>query len=442
MRHDRESFKTIDVADIKHTEPPRLRRAERRQIELRACDLESLLPEDHRARLVWEAVEQLDLSDFYAAVSTRLDTPGRPATDPKILLALWVYATSEAVGSARHLERLCTRDHAYIWLCGGVTVNRTMLAEFRVDHGDKLDALLTKLLAVLMNQGLLSLRRVAQDGVRVRASAGASSFRRRTTLEQHLQQAKDQVQTLKRELDDDPASSTSREKKSRERALARRKAKLERALAEMPKVEEAKARNPPKKGKRGTEARVSTTDPEARVMKMGDGGWRPAYNIQFATDTESRFIVGVDVLNVGSDGGQLLPMLDQLKARTGESPQDYLADGSYAKLSDVHALEHQGIRVFAPVPTPRREGVDRYARKNGDTELVAAWRARMGTEDAKKIYVERGATIETVNADLRAHRGLQQLPVRGRNKVKALALLHALTFNLLRLPRALLAAPV
>lgn len=440
MRRDLESFKTIDVADTKHKELPRLRRAERRQIELRACDLESLLPEDHRARLVWEAVEQLDLGDFYTAVSTRLDTPGRPGTDPKILLALWVYATSEAVGSARHLERLCTRDHAYMWLCGGVTVNRTMLAEFRVEHSDKLDALLTKLLAVLMNQGLISLRRVAQDGVRVRASAGAASFRRRATLEQHLEQAKEQVETLKRELDDDPAASASREQKARARAAADRKSRLERALEEMPKVEEAKARNPPKKGKRATEARVSTTDPEARVMKMGDGGWRPAYNIQLATDTESRLIVGVDVTNIGNDGGQLLPMLDQLKKRMGKAPDEYLADGGYTKLTDVHALEEQDIRLFAPVPTPRSAGIDPHARKPTDTDFTAAWRARMGTEEAKKIYVERGATIETVNADLRAHRGLQQLPVRGCDKAKALALLHALTFNLLRIPRGLLAA--
>lgn len=429
------------MTDTKHTERPRLRQAERRQIELRACDLESLLPEDHRARLVWEAVEQLDLSDFYDAVNTRLDTPGRPATDPKILLALWVYATSEAVGSARHLERLCTRDHAYMWLCGGVTVNRTMLAEFRVEHGDKLDALLTKLLAVLMNQGLISLKRVAQDGIRVRASAGAASFRRRATLEQHLEQAKEQVEALKREVDDDPAASTSRESKARERAAADRKAKLERALEEMPKVEEAKARNPPKKGKRVTQARVSTTDPEARVMKMGDGGWRPAYNIQLATDTHSRFIIGVDVINIGNDGGQLLPMLAQLQRRLGKAPDEYLADGSYAKLTDVHALEERGIRLFAPVPTPRREGIDPHARKPGDTDLTAAWRARMATSEAKKIYVERGATIETINADLRAHRGLQHLPVRGRTKARALALLHALTFNLLRIPRGLLAGP-
>lgn len=430
------------MADSKKRGAPRLRKAERRQLEMRAYDLDSLLPEDHRARMVWAAVERLDLSAFYASIDAREGTAGQPATDPAILLALWVFATSEGIGSARHLERLCARDHAYLWLCGGVTVNRTMLAEFRVQHGDAVDGLLTQLLAVLMNNGLLELQRVAHDGVRVRADAGAASFRRRETLEQHLADAREQVGRLRRELDDDPATSSNREKAARERAAEDRKARLEHALREMPVVEALKDRYRPKtaravKRKVG-EARVSATDPEARVMKMGDGGWRPAYNIQLAADTASRFVVGVSVTNVGNDGGQIVPMLDQLEQRTGRRPEQYLVDGGFAKHDDMDELDSRDVTLFCPVPKPRKEGIDPHARRPDDTDATAAWRARMATDDAKQIYRLRAATIETVNADLRARRGMQQLPVRGLTKVRALAMLYALTFNVLRLPRSIL----
>jgi hypothetical protein len=384
------------------------------------------------------------------------------------------------IDCARHLERLCTRDHAYLWLCGGVTVNRTMLAEFRVQHGKALDGLLTQLLAVLMHDGLLDLQRVAHDGVRVRADAGAASFRRRETLEEHHAAAREQVEQLRRELDDEPSASTNREKAARQRAAQDRQERLEHALRELPEVEAIKDRNRTKaeraaasasaktqgvdaepvaepiaepvateaeadtdepsiaKKRKVSEARVSTTDPQARVMKMGDGGWRPAYNIQLAADTKSRFIVGVEVTNVGNDGGLMTPMLDPLEKRTGRKPEQYLADGGYAKHDDIDALAARGVTVFAPVPKPRNDGVDAQARRPTDSDATAAWPERMATDDAKQIYIERAATIETVNADLRAWRGLQQLPVRGTTKVRALAMLYALTFNILRLPRALL----
>lgn len=467
------------MADSKKRGAPRLRQAERRQIELRPYDLDSLLPEDHRARLVWAAVELLDLGGFYDAIEAREGNAGQPATDPKILLALWVFATSEGIGSARHLERMCTRDHAYLWLCGGVTVNRTMLAEFRVRHGAALDGLLTQLLAVLMNQGLVELQCVAQDGVRVRADAGAASFRRRASLEEHLASAREQVVRLRRELDDEPAASTQREKAARERAAAERVARLEQAMREMPEVEAIKDRyrtkaeratpnasgdgageqnddtsrdaatsddvratveatSPKTRKKKISEARVSTTDPEARVMKMGDGGWRPAYNLQFAADVHSRFVVGVAVTNVGNDGGLLSPMLEQIENRTARTPQQYLVDGGFVKHEEIDTLASRGIALYAPVPKPRADNIDPYARKPTDSDATAAWRQRMAQDDAKALYKLRAATIETVNADLREWRGMQQLPVRGATKVRALAMLYAITFNIVRLPRALL----
>ena len=412
---------------------PRLREAERSQLEFREYSLDSLLPEDHRARVLWEMVGRLDLSAFYAAIEAREHTPGHPATDPKILLTLWLYATAEGVGSARQLERLCTRDNAYRWICGGVSTNHHTLADFRVAHEDELDALLTNLLAVLMKEGLLELRRVAQDGVRVRASAGAGSFRRRESLEQCREQAKEQVRTLRKELDEDPSASSDREKAARQRAARERLEAIERALEEMPKVEETKARNKKKSpGKKTSEARVSTTDSEARVMKMGDGGWRPAYNIQFGTDVDTRFILGVDVTNVGSDAEQMVPMVEQVEQRTGYCPDKWLTDGGFLNLEQIDQLETWGIKVYMPPSTPRNPAIDPYKPKPDDTEHVARWRRRMGTKKAKEIYKLRAATAETVNADLRRWRGLQLLPVRGSPKVRCIALLMALTHNLLR----------
>lgn len=414
--------------------------AERRQVELRATDLESLLPEGHRARSVWALVERLDLSAFYAAIAARGSAPGRPALDPRVLLTLWIYAVSEGVGSARHLSRLCERDDAYRWICGGLTPNYHALSSFRVEHGAKLDELLSQVVASLMNAKVVTLKRVAQDGTRVRASAGAGSFRRGTTLERCLEEAKAQVQALRAELEAAPDASAERERAARERAARERQAAVERALAELPKAQKAHERNQRRasrkkrqKSSSTSEARVSTTDPEARVMKMGDGGFRPAYNVQFVTDGDSRVIVAVDVTNEGTDTRQALPLLKQLHKRTGRQPQELLVDGGYTHLESIHELEAQGIRVYAPVPTPRRAGIDPHARKPGDTELTAAWRARMATDDAKALYRQRAAIAETVHADMRRWRGLHLLPVRGLERARACARLHALTHNVLRM---------
>lgn len=405
-------------------------------------DVEELIAPDHRARTLWAAVEQLDLSAFYATIKSNRDKGGRPALDPKVLLVLWLYAISEGVGSARHLARLCERDHPYMWICGGLKPNYHDLSDFRVAHGDKLDGLLTQVLASLMIAGVLKLQRVAQDGTRVRAHAGAASFRRESTLrERCMADAKEQIDRLRRELEEDPAASSTREKAARERAAREREAAVARALKELPKVAGAHKRSQAKRERQAQRAgkvvpdtkkepRVSTTDPEARVMKMADGGFRPAYNVQFATDVATRIIVGHDVVNQGSDNGQMRPMLEQIEARTGRRPAEYLVDGGYTRLDAIDAVEVSGTKVYAPAMTGR--GGDPYARKPGDTDRVAAWRARMKTDEAKRIYAERGATAELVNADLRTWRGLRQMPVRGQAKVRANVGLYALAYNLLR----------
>jgi transposase len=404
---------------------PRVLRPNRAQLELRPTDLESLLPEDHRARAVWEFVEGLDLTPLYERIRSVEGHAGRPAIDPAILMALWLYATVEGVGSARALARLCEQHDAYRWICGGVSVNAHTLSDFRVAHEAVLDELLTKSVARLMEAGLVTLRRVAQDGMRVRASAGAASFRRRKRLRELEREARAQVETLRRELDDDPAATSRREAQARLRAAKDRQARVKRALAEMAEVEAKKA--PEEK----SEARVSMTDPEARVMRMADGGYRPAYNAQFATDTAAQVIVGVEVTNEGSDQGQLEPMLDQLDERYETTPADALVDGGFIKLEVIERVTARGCRVYGPVPTPRDPDRNPHRPLPKDPPAVAAWRERMGREAAKQIYKLRAATAECVNA-IGRNRGLRQLPVRGRRKVRTVLLWFALAHDMMR----------
>lgn len=423
------------LAGVSDQDKPRVVEPVRNQLSLQPMDLEALVADEHPVRAIWALVERLDLSEYYDEIASRGSNAGRPATDPRVMLALWLFASSEGVGSARLLERLCERDAPYRWICGGVPVNHHTLSDFRVEHGKKLDRLLTQTLAVLMKQGVVKLKRVAQDGMKVRASAGAASFKRKQSLERAVKEAEQQVRRLKRELGDDPGAGNRRVAAAKERAARARLEAVEAALAEIPIIEErreAQAHKQQKKAKR-KEVRASTTDAECRVMKMADGGFRPAFNVQFATDVDGGCIVGVDVTNNGTDQPHVAPMLDDIEQRTGTLPRDYLVDGGFVSLANIEAIAERCGKAYAPVPEPHDEKVDRYAPKPGDSPPVAAWRRRMGTESAKRIYLQRGAVAERTNADLRGHRGLDRLNVRGLAKVKAVVLLAALTFNVLRM---------
>jgi transposase len=406
------------------TPQPRLRTVDRQQL-LPPMPLEDLLETDHQARVVWDFVMQLDLSELYARIRAVEGGPGRPAIDPRILTAVWLYATLEGVGSARALAWLCANHNAFRWLAGGVSINYHTLADFRVAAGDFLDRVLTHSVAVLRDQDLVDLNRVAQDGMRVRASAGAASFHRRGTLEEHLHEAQEQVRRLKQELDHDPAAPGRRQAAARRRAAHEREERLRQALARLPELEAKK------KAGEVDKARASSTDPEATVMKMADGGFRPAYNFQFSTACSSQVIVGVEVTTTGSDQGQLAPMNEQIHRRHAVYPKEALVDGGFAKHQDIEAAAKQGegCTVYAPVPKPRDPQRDRHAPHEGDSPAVAAWRARMATEAAKRIYKERAATAECVNAQAR-NRGLVRLLVRGVKKVRAIALWYAIAHNL------------
>jgi transposase len=414
-------------------ETPRVLRPNRAQLELRPSDLESLLSEDHRARAIWEFVEGLDLSALYQEIRSIEGCAGRPAIDPAILVALWIYATSEGVGSARALERLCEAHDAYRWICGGVAVSAHTLSDFRVAHGGVLDALLTQSVGRLMAEGLVELSHVTQDGIRVRASAGAGSYRRRQKLRTCLREAQSQVERLRHELDDDPGVLSRREAAARQRAARERQSRVKQALSRMQEEEaqrgeRAKARPHEKK----KEVRVSTTDPEARVMRMADGGYRPAYNGQFAADPTSQIIVGVAVTAQATDHGQIEPMREQIERRYGSSPEAMLVDGGFVSLGDIDAVESQGCRVYAPVmQRPRAARPADRRRHRFDTLATLRWRRRMQTPGAKRVYRLRAATAECVNAIAR-NRGLDKLRVRGCEKVKAILLGYALAHNALR----------
>jgi transposase len=377
----------------------------------------------------------LDLSAFYGSIKAVLEGPGRPTTDPQVLLALWLLATVEGVGSARRLARLCEEHDAYRWLCGGVPINYHMLSDFRVAHQGALDELLTQIVASLMAAGAVTLERVAQDGMRVRASAGASSFRRRERLKKCLEEAWAQVARLAQEREHPDPGVSQRQRRAQERAAREREERVEQALKYLPQVEETKERQQQSraiaKREKVTAPRASTTDPEARVMKMPDGGFRPAYNAQLATDTASGVIVGVKVVNT-ADPGQAAPMEGQVVRRTGEHPKDYLMDSSFVTRADITTLDRRGVTVYAPVRQPRNkpEG-ERYQPRYEDSGEVVRWRQRMATMEAQAIYKQRGATAEWVNAQVRQH-GVSQFTVRGLAKITTVMLLAVVAHNLMR----------
>jgi transposase len=414
----------------------RVLKPNRQQLQWLPRDLEAALAEEHPARAIWGVLDKMDLSGFYGAIKATLDRPGRPTTDPQVLLALWLLGTVEGIGSARRLTRLCQEHDAYRWLCGGVPINYHMLSDFRVVHQEALDGLLTQIVASLMAAGAVTLERVAQDGMRVRASAGASSFRRRDRLEKHLEEARAQVERLAKEREHPDPGVNQRERAARERAAREREERVEQALGYLPEAQAAKERQQqtlatPKREK-VTAPRTSTTDPEARVMKMPGGGFRPAYNVELATDQAKGVIVGVCVIREGTDAGQALPMEEQVVKRTGQHPGAYLMDGGFATREDITALEERDVTVYSPVRLPRNKPEEeRYQPRYGDSPQVVQWRQRMATEEAKAVYRGRGSTAEWANAQVTQH-GVSRFTVRGVAKLTSVMLLVSVAHNILR----------
>lgn len=414
---------------------PRVIRPKRDQIEMRWLSLDQLLPPDHSARAVYAFVEQLDLSPLYDQIKAVDGEPGRDASDPRVLFAACLYATVEGISSGREIARRCTEGiHLdFQWICGGVPVNRDMICAFRVAHGEVLNQVLTDSVAGLMKEGLVDLNLVALDGMRVRASAGKSSFRREPTLEELHKIAQEQVGRLNREatVKENAGLATAQQEAARKRAAEERAERIKQALnnvAEIAEHKEARKKND------GPKARASTTDPEARIMKMANGGYNPAFNVQFCTDTRSHIIVGVDVNNVGSDAGLTPPMLDQIQERYDRMPEGMLTDGGYSTKEDIEQAAAAEVVLYTPVKEEeqkRKKGIDPFEPMRKDSPAMGEWRQRMGTSESKEIYKKRASTAEYSNAQARNH-GLQQLRVRGTEKVKVIAVWYALALNLIR----------
>lgn len=425
--------------------------AQRDAIVFERFEFDALIGVEHPARVVWIYLEQIDLSGLYERIRARAHTPGRPPPDPRVVLALWLYACIEGVGSARQLERLTEEHHGFRWLRGGVPLNYHLLSDFRWQAAEVADRLLAQGVAALWSEELIDLASLSHDGVRIRASAGASSFRRQATLEPLLCEVEARIEQLKQEVDADPDASNRRQRAARERALKEQQQRIgaalqslraleaQRAPEERDKAEPPGAQPPPPdddKGKKKKEPRSSTTDVQARVMRMPDGGWRPAYNVQITADLDSGVIVGLDVDTTGSDGGLMAPAAEQVEQRYAHRPQRWLTDGGFTRLQDIVALTRKGITVFCPLKPRRNPNYHPALPRYGDPPEIAAWRRRM-VDDADAgpaSQMRRRSQHERINANFR-RQGLQQFNVRSLFKVKAVCLLHALANNLMAAQR-------
>jgi transposase len=416
----------------------RVNRADRRQPAFEMVDVDRLVPEDHRVRAVWAFVETLDLGMFYARIKARGETAGRPAADPRVLLALWLYATIDGIGSARALDRLCEHHLIYRWICGGVGVNHELLRTFRNESGAFLDQLLTQSLTALIEQGLIKLDEVITDGTKVRAAASRSSMRHEPRVAEIETELTARVAKLRQELDDDPAA-TERRLKARRLAAAEERARRVSAarekFAEREAERAARAKQHPGEAAARSEEdgpRVSTSDPDARLMKMADGATRACYNVQVATADE--FVVAIQPTERGNDRGLAPAVVAEVERRCGQAPARLLADSTAMTEEDIvgFAASHPGMAVFAPPKgcseTAKPESRARYERKlASEPDCLKDWRARMASDAGKKVYAGRGKT-EHPHARMK-NCGFGRMLVRGLEKVRAVCLLHAVAHN-------------
>jgi transposase len=474
------------------TEPgKRLKPIDRSQCFWGAIDIEKLIAEDHPARGIWAMVNRLELSRLEKKIKAVEGGAGQSSLNPRLLMALWIYGYSEGVNSARELSRMCDYEPGGQWLTGMQPVNYHTLADFRVEHQDELDEIFVQVLGLLSAEGFIEMKRITQDGTKIRAAAGADSFRREERIRQHLELAREQVEAMS-----GPESEqlSQREIEARKRASREKKQRLEQALKELEQMQQARA----EKGK--AEVRVSETDPEARIMKQADGGFAASYNVQISTDAANGIIVGVDVTQAGNDCDQLVPAVERVEANTGQTPEQVLTDGGYTmKNSNIEAMAERGIDLVGPVAennseaslkqrgiqpefypdqfqydettdtfrcpanktlkrirTAQCEGrvehsyrapatdcracpfQDRCCPKNSprlvvrkeDSPAVAAFRAKMETDEAKQLYRTRAQIAEFPHAWIKEKFGLRRFRLRGRQKVRAEAVWACLTYNI------------
>jgi transposase len=416
---------------------------DRAQLRWDMVDLDSQLPDDHRARLVWAFVEGLDLSEFYDRIKARDAVAGRPATDPRVVLAVWLYATLEGIGSARAIDRLCQQHAAYRWLCGGAPINHDLLAEFRRENAALLDRLLTQSVTGLIAEKLVTLEELAikpapakAGGTKVRAHAGRGSLSKSKRLESIEKAVAERVAELKSELDTDPAEPERRCKRRALQAAEERARRVKQAQQKLAELEQEKAEraktHPTEEAKKG-EPKVSVSDPEARLMRLPDGAAAPAWNVQVAT--ANGFIVEIDPTDRRQDSGAAPGLVEKVAERCGRAPQRLLADTTAMTRDDIVKLaeRHPDLTVYSPPPAERpnvtaKTLCSRRWRRRHEPPAVMAWRARMASEEGQEVYRRRKLT-ERAHGIIKT-RGMTRFLVHGREKVRSVCLLQALALNL------------
>jgi transposase len=471
---------------------PRVKPVDRSQLTWQMLDVERLIDEDHPARAIWALTGQLNLDGFYAPIAAVQGVAGRTPWDPRLLVSLWIYAYSRGMSSAREIARRCTHEPAFQWLCGLGEINHHTLSDFRVDHDQSLRELFVQVLGVLSAEGLVSLARVMHDGTKIKANAGADSFRRQERLEEHLKAARQQVEAM----GDPKAEEPARQRAARERAAHERQQRLEQALVELQQIRAAKREDK-------DQARASQSDPQARIMKQPDGGYAPSYNVQLSTEASHRIIVGAGVSQSSSDYGQLIGAMERVKQNLGTPPAQVVVDGGFTTRENIMSMAEQGIDLFGSLAETnpgiagqkRQRGVSEefypdkfmydaqedvfrcpagevmrhkgrdfrlgvtfhqyraptercrvcafaskccpgnvhHGRSIIRTEHAPAMRQfaeKMETEEGKAVYRQRGAVAEFPNAWLKEKLGLRQFRVRGLGKVLREVLWACLTYNI------------
>lgn len=452
---------------------PRLIPVDRNQMRIVPVDVERLIPDDHEARAIWEFVGRLDLSSYYSEIGSIEGDAGRPAYDPRVLVSLWLYALSKGVGSAREIARRTEYDPAFQWIAAMEIINYHTLSDFRVDHRKYLDQLFVQTLGIMSAEGLITLERVMHDGTKIKACAGADSFRREERIKQHLKAAEEQIRTLRESPEEEMGL---RQKKARERVAREKKERMERALSELAKIRD----------------RASITDPDSRIMKQSDGGYAPSYNLQVSTDS-SGIIVAQGVSQRPEDCHELLPAMQRIEENAGKAPAQIIADGGYTTRENIMAMdeketdfigsydgrgkkkpmhdfhrdkfaydEKSGIYICPQGKTLRLQSKNRsasatdyvYRARVGDCRscpskdkccprtknrrvvrtvdhpAVTAFLEKMKTDKAKEIYKTRGPVAEFTNAWIKSKIGLRAFRLRGLLKVSIEALWACLTYNI------------
>jgi transposase len=342
---------------------PRFKAIERKQLQWRALDVERLIPEEHSARAIWDFVGGLDLSAYEESIHAVEGEAGRPALSPQLLISLWIYAYSQGVGSARAIARLCEWDPAYQWLIGMEDISGHTLSDFRVGHEEALNRLFVQVLAVLSADGLITLERVTQDGTKIKAWAALDSFRSDKGIEDRLRAAQEHVEAIAKMPEEE---SSERMVKARERARRERKERLEAAQKELGQLRAAG------NNREKTKTRVSTTDPDARVMKQPDGGFAPSYNVQLNTDAANGVIVAVGVTQAGNDYEQLTPGMDRVKQNLGKQPNQVIVDGGYISRDNIVDMKARGVELIGPQCDDEGKRTNSYERRGVSPEYYSS----------------------------------------------------------------------